>query len=63
MFGHFLNTTKRSKTMTKEKPIWKQNEYGHYRVFLDGIEFRGMRQARLHLKKKQARAKRQNLNK
>ena len=27
--------------MTKEKPIWKQNEYGHYRVFLDGIEFRG----------------------
>ena len=49
--------------MTKEKPIWKQNEHGHYRVFLDGIEFRGMRQARLHLKKKQARAKRRNLNK
>ena len=37
--------------MTKEKLIWKQNEYGHHRVFLDGIEFRGMRQARLHLKK------------
>ena len=49
--------------MIKETPIWKQNEYGHYRVFLDGIEFRGMRQARLHLKKKQARAKRRNLNK
>ena len=48
--------------MTKEKPIWKQNEHGNYRVFLDGIEFRGMRQARLHLKKKQARAKRRSNN-
>ena len=48
--------------MTTEKLIWKQNEHGYYRVFLDGIEFRGMRQARLHLKKKQAKAKRQNLN-
>jgi pyridoxine/pyridoxamine 5'-phosphate oxidase len=49
--------------MTKEKLIWKQNEYGNYRVFLDGIEFRGLRQARLHLKKKEARAKRRNKNK
>ena len=49
--------------MTKEKLIWKQNEYGNYRVFLDGIEFRGLRQARLHLKKKEARFKRRNKNK
>ena len=49
--------------MTKEKLIWKQNEYGNYRVFLDGIEFRSMRQARLHSKKKLARAKRRNRNK
>tara|TARA_R100001163_G_C4865817_1_gene69949 strand:- start:88 stop:228 length:141 start_codon:yes stop_codon:yes gene_type:complete len=37
--------------MTKEQPIWKKNKQGHYRVFLDGIEFRGMRQAKIHLKK------------
>jgi hypothetical protein len=49
--------------ITKEKPVWKKNEHGYYRVFLDGIEFRGMRQARIHLKKKHARAKRRSLNK
>ena len=41
--------------MTKEKLIWKKNEHGYYRVFLDGIEFRSMRQAKVHLKKNKRR--------
>ena len=49
--------------MSKEKLVWKQNEHGNYRVFLEGIEFRGMRQARLHLKAKKARSKMEALNK
>ena len=43
------------------KYVWKEDENGHYRVstvLLDGLEFRSLRQAKVHLKNKRARARR-----
>jgi len=43
------------------KYVWKEDENGHYRVSMvsvDGLEFRSLRQAKVHLKNKRARARR-----
>ena len=41
-----------------EKLKYEKNEYGHYRILLDGLEFNSLRQAKIHIKKKKARARR-----
>lgn len=33
---------------------YEKNEYGHYRIFIDGLEFYSLRQAKIHMKKKNA---------
>ena len=39
---------------------YEKNEYGHYRIFLDGLEFNSLRQAKIHMKNKKARARRRS---
>ena len=34
-----------------EKLKYEKNEYGHYRIFLDGLEFSSLRQAKIHMNK------------
>jgi hypothetical protein len=35
-----------------------KNDYGHYRISIDGLEFNSLRQAKVHIKNKRARARR-----
>ena len=39
---------------------WEKNEYGNYRIFLDGLVFNSLRQAKIHMKKKKDRARRRS---
>ena len=39
---------------------YEKNEYGNYRIFLDGLEFSSLRQAKIHIKNKKARARRRS---
>jgi hypothetical protein len=43
-----------------DKLKYEKNEYGHYRIYLDGLEFNSLRQAKIHMKKKKARARRRS---
>ena len=41
-----------------EKFKYIKNDYGHYRIAIDGLEFNSLRQAKVHIKNKRARARR-----
>ena len=41
-----------------EKFKYIKNDYGHYRIAIDGLEFSSLRQAKVHIKNKRARARR-----
>jgi len=41
-----------------EKLKYIKNDYGHYRISIDGQEFYSLRQAKVHIKNKRARARR-----
>ena len=41
-----------------EKLKYVKNDYGHYRISIDGLEFSSLRQAKVHIKNKRARARR-----
>lgn len=41
-----------------EKLKYEKNKYGHYRISIDGMEFNSLRQAKIHIKNKRARARR-----
>ena len=46
--------------MKNNKLKYEKNEYGYYRIFLNGLEFNSLRRAKTHMKKKKARARRQS---
>lgn len=57
MDGTFIPQLKRRKDMS-EKLKYEKNKYGHYRISIDGLEFNSLRQAKVHIKNKRARARR-----
>jgi len=41
-----------------EKLKYIKNDYGHYRISIDGLELKCLRQAKVHIKDKRVRARR-----
>tara|TARA_R100001509_G_scaffold158364_1_gene123473 strand:- start:1322 stop:1501 length:180 start_codon:yes stop_codon:yes gene_type:complete len=46
------------KRLTRYGLEYEKKENGHYRIFIDGLEFNSLRQAKIHIKNKRARARR-----
>ena len=61
-FEKRLDTKHFEKRLDRYGLKYEKNEYGNYRIFLDGLEFDSLRQAKIHMKKKKDKAKRRSNN-